>query len=405
LVQAQGQVEKLRGALTEAQAAILNLERERRARTERRSAIAIERERWTTRSAGAGQQINTLKARLAETRGELESLADMPARIEERRGKLLTALSAAERERQVAGDALAAADNALKAGVQALRAAQGSVTEARESRARTEARLEGARTRRQDVARHIREALGVALEGCLAVAGLESSVEMPPLPDVERKLAGLKGDRERLGGVNLQADDDLTTMTQQFESMDKEKTDVEEAIAKLRGGIGQINGEARSRLQAAFDTVNGHFQRLFTALFGGGEARLEMVEADDPLNGGLEIVAKPPGKKPATLSLLSGGEQSLTALALIFAVFLTNPSPICVLDEFDAPLDDANVARFFTLMEHMAADTATRFLVITHHPMTMARMNRLFGVTMSEKGVSQLVSVDLETAQSFTVAA
>ncbi len=209
LVQAQGQVEKLRGALTEAQAAILNLERERRARTERRSAIAIERERWTTRSAGAGQQIDTLKARLAETRGELESLADMPARIEERRGKLLTALSGAERERQVAGDALATVDNALKASVQALRAAQGSVTEARESRARTEARLEGARTRRQDVARHIREALGVAPEGCLAVAGLESSVEMPPLADVERKLAGLKGDRERLGGVNLQADDDL----------------------------------------------------------------------------------------------------------------------------------------------------------------------------------------------------
>ena len=228
---------------------------------------------------------------------------------------------------------------------------------------------------------------------------------LPDLAEADSQLTRLKADRERLGGVNLQADEDLTTMTQQFESMDKEKSDVEAAIAKLRSGISQINDEGLSRLQAAFDTVNGHFQRLFTTLFGGGEARLEMVEGEDPLESGLEIIAKPPGKKPATLSLLSGGEQSLTALALIFAVFLTNPAPICVLDEVDAPLDDANVDRFCTLMEKMAAETATRFLVITHHPMTMTRMNRLFGVTMGEQGVSQLVSVDLQTAQKFTAAA
>ena len=239
----------------------------------------------------------------------------------------------------------------------------------------------------------------------MRTAELQPDVELPSLEQADSQLTRLKADRERLGGVNLQADEDLTTLSQQFDGLDKEKNDVEGAIAKLRAGIGQINGEARTRLQTAFDTVNGHFQRLFTALFGGGEARLEMVEADDPLEGGLEIVAKPPGKKPATLSLLSGGEQSLTAQALIFAVFLTNPSPICVLDEVDAPLDDANVDRFCTLMEKMAAETATRFLVITHHPMTMTRMNRLFGVTMGEKGVSHLVSVDLETAQRFTGAA
>ena len=401
LAKVQVQVETLRTALTEAQAAILGLERERRTRGERRTAIAVERERWTTRSAGAGQQLDTLKARLTDTKTELESLADMPARIEDRRGKLLTALSAAERERQVAGDALAAAENALKAGVQALRAAQGNVTEARESRARTEARLEGARTRRQDVARHIREALGVAPEGCLAVAGLAPGTEMPPLTDVERALAVLKGDRERLGGVNLQADDELVTLGAQVTGLDAERTDVEQAIAKLRAAIGQLNREAHKRLSEAFEAVDNHFRKLFTTLFGGGEARLEMIEGEDPLEGGLEIIAKPPGKKPATLSLLSGGEQSLTALSLIFAVFLTNPSPICVLDEVDAPLDDANVDRFCRLLEAMATDTATRFLVITHHPMTMARMNRLFGVTMAEKGISQLVSVDLETAQRF----
>jgi chromosome segregation protein len=224
---------------------------------------------------------------------------------------------------------------------------------------------------------------------------------LPAMQDVDRQLAKLKSDRDRMGGVNLAADDELTTMAEQFETLDAERRDVEEAIGKLRGAIVQLNREAKKRLDDAFHRVNGHFSSLFTTLFNGGEARLELIEGDDPLEGGLEIIAKPPGKKPATLSLLSGGEQTLTALSLIFAVFLTNPSPICVLDEVDAPLDDANVDRFCTLMEKMAADTATRFLVITHHPMTMARMNRLFGVTMAEKGVSQLVSVNLEMAHGF----
>ena len=401
LAETQGHVATRRTALGDARAAILELVRERRVRAERQAAIGVEHERWKTRSAGAGQQIDTLKARLDEAKTELQSLADMPAKIEERRGKLLSALSEADRERQTAADALAEADGALKAGVQALRAAQGTVTEARETRARTEARLEGARTRRQDVARQIRDALGVAPEGCLAVAEVEPGAGLPPLADVERKLSALKTDRERLGGVNLQADDELQTLGAQHSELDAERADVEQAIAKLRAAIGQLNREAHKRLQEAFEAVDNHFRKLFTTLFGGGEARLEMIEGEDPLEGGLEIIAKPPGKKPVTLSLLSGGEQSLTALSLIFAVFLTNPSPICVLDEVDAPLDDANVDRFCRLLENMAADTATRFLVITHHPMTMARMSRLFGVTMAEKGISQLVSVDLETAQRF----
>ncbi len=399
--EAQADAETRRSALAEARATIAELERERRARSERSVAIGVERERWTLRSAGAEQQIETLKTRLAQAQQELQSLADVPALIEERRGKLLSALSEADRERQVAADALAEADGALKAGVQALRAAQAAVTQAREDRARTEARLEGARTRRQDVARTVREALGVAPEGCLAVAEIEPGSTLPPLADVERKLANLKADRERLGGVNLQADDELQTLGTQVTGLDAERTDVEQAIAKLRSAIGQLNREAHKRLIEAFEAVDTHFRKLFTTLFGGGEARLEMVEGEDPLEGGLEIIAKPPGKKPATLSLLSGGEQSLTAMSLIFAVFLTNPSPICVLDEVDAPLDDANVDRFCRLLEAMASETATRFLVITHHPMTMSRMSRLFGVTMAEKGISQLVSVDLETAQRF----
>lgn len=401
LATAKTDAEARRMAVAEARAAVSDIERERRARADRGAAIGVERDRWTTRSSGAEQQIETLKTRLVDAERELDGLADVPAMIEEKRDKLLSALAEAERERQVAADALAAADTELRAGVQALRAAQGAVAEAREGRARTEARLEGARTRRQDISRQIREQLGIAPDGCLGLAELQPSAYMPPLADVERKLSNLKIDRERLGGVNLAADDELQQLSTQAAGLVTEKADVENAIARLRGAIGQLNREAHKRLQDAFEAVNAHFGKLFTTLFGGGEARLEMVEGEDPLEGGLEIIAKPPGKKPATLSLLSGGEQSLTALSLIFAVFLTNPSPICVLDEVDAPLDDANVDRFCRLLESMAAETATRFLVITHHPMTMSRMSRLFGVTMAEKGISQLVSVDLQTAQSF----
>ena len=225
---------------------------------------------------------------------------------------------------------------------------------------------------------------------------------MPLAPQLK---GSFKIERERLGAVNLRAEEEQRELSERFETIVSEREDIIEAIRKLRQAIQSLNREGRERLLAAFDVVNAQFQRLFSHLFGGGTAELQLIESDDPLEAGLEILARPPGKKPQTMTLLSGGEQALTAMALIFAVFLTNPAPICVLDEVDAPLDDANVDRFCTLMEHMAADTATRFLVITHHPMTMTRMNRLFGVTMGEKGVSQLVSVDLETAQRFTGAA
>jgi chromosome segregation protein len=402
---AQKSAAKLRFEVSEAKTELITLEREHRARAERQAALTAECERWSTRQAGARQQIATLDQRVGEARPEIERLASLPKMVEQQRQKLLNEITKAEADREGAADALAEADSAHREAAQALRAAQGAVADERESRARAEAMLEGARTRRSDEARKIRDTLGCAPEGCLTLAGLDGDAALPALDDADSQLLRLKADRERLGGVNLQADEDLTVLSAQFDGMNKEKVDVESAIAKLRAGISDINAEGESRLKGAFDAVDGHFRSLFTTLFGGGEARLQMIEAEDPLESGLEIIAKPPGKKPATLSLLSGGEQSLTAMALIFAVFLTNPSPICVLDEVDAPLDDANVDRFCTLLEKMSSDTATRFLVITHHPMTMSRMNRLFGVTMAEKGVSQLVSVDLETAQKFTVAA
>jgi chromosome segregation protein len=226
--------------------------------------------------------------------------------------------------------------------------------------------------------------------------------EGPALPadaeGVAVEIARLTRQRDALGAVNLRADEDAAEVGAERDQLALEKADLEAAIGKLRQGVAELNREGRNRLLAAFGEVNANFRSLFTHLFGGGEADLVLVESDDPLEAGLEIMAMPPGKKLSTLSLLSGGEQTLTALALIFAVFLVNPAPICVLDEVDAPLDDANVGRFCDLLDEMTRRTETRFLVITHHAVTMSRMDRLFGVTMVEPGVSQLVSVDLVLA-------
>lgn len=402
LAEAQGAAEAARRDVAEARVVVGGVERDRQIRAERLRHIASDLKRWRDRLAGAETQVAALEKRLKETADELATLAGLPERIAAQRAQLMTALSDADANRQKAADALVEAEAAAKAAVTGLRAAQQAVNAMREAKARVETRLENARQTRQEQARRIRETFEVAPEHCLSLAEVADPNQLPGTADVERQLGRLRADRERLGGVNLKADDDLVALSAQLETILTEQADVEQAIAKLRQAISQLNREGKSRLDEAFNSVNGHFERLFTHLFGGGEARLEMIESpEDPLEGGLEIIAKPPGKKPATLSLLSGGEQTLTALSLIFAVFLTNPSPICVLDEVDAPLDDANVERFCRLMEQMAKETDTRFLVITHHPMTMARMNRLFGVTMAERGVSQLVSVDLQTAQSF----
>ncbi len=223
---------------------------------------------------------------------------------------------------------------------------------------------------------------------------------MPGAEALDNDVQRLRRQRDALGAVNLRAEEDAKEVQAEHDTLVMEKADLEEAIKKLRAGIAGLNREGRERLLTAFEQVNGNFRMLFTHLFGGGEANLVLVESDDPLEAGLEIMCQPPGKKLATLSLLSGGEQTLTALALIFAVFLANPAPICVLDEVDAPLDDANVTRFCDLMDEMTRRTDTRFLVITHHAVTMSRMDRLFGVTMAEQGVSQLVSVDLKRAEA-----
>ncbi|MGQ8634649.1 chromosome segregation protein SMC, partial [Agrobacterium sp. DKPNP3] len=245
----------------------------------------------------------------------------------------------------------------------------------------------------------IRETLNTEPHMAFRLTGLGPDQPKPDIRDVERDLDRLKIERERLGAVNLRAEEEQAELSAKLAALIKERDDIIDAVRKLRAGIQSLNREGRERLIAAFDVVNSQFQRLFTHLFGGGTAELQLIESDDPLEAGLEILARPPGKKPQTMTLLSGGEQALTAMALIFAVFLTNPAPICVLDEVDAPLDDHNVERYCNLMDEMVASTETRFVIITHNPITMARMNRLFGVTMAEQGVSQLVSVDLQTAE------
>ena len=399
LDEAQTKTGEARTRAASADADLRSFEKEVRLRKERIEAIAAEKELWGKRIANAREQIDTLRARKDETSTDLEALANLPAEIEARRGKLMEAVAEAEKERAKAADVLAKAETALKEQEKALRAVQETLAEARERKAGGEARLEGARERRGTLAHLIREQLDCAPEDCLPRANQKEGAELPALEDVEARLAKLKADRERLGGVNLRAEEEEAELTAQLEDIEREKADVEEAIGRLRQGISNLNREGRKRLLEAFDTVNGHFSRLFKTLFGGGSAELKLVDSDDPLESGLEIFAQPPGKRTQTLSLMSGGEKALTATALIFAVFLTNPSPICVLDEVDAPLDDANVDRFCRLMEEMSQETDTRFLIITHHPMTMARVSRLFGVTMQERGVSQLVSVDLETAE------
>jgi chromosome segregation protein len=233
----------------------------------------------------------------------------------------------------------------------------------------------------------------------LAKAEIDPDEQMPDPDKVEETLERLIRERERIGPVNLRAEQEVEELSTQIAGMENERDDLIAAIGRLRSAISALNREGRQRLLQAFEKVNAHFQDLFVKLFGGGRAHLALTEAEDPLDAGLEIMASPPGKRLQTMSLLSGGEQALTALALVFAAFLTNPSPICVLDEVDAPLDDSNVDRFCSLLSEIADATGTRFMIITHHRLTMARMDRLFGVTMSEPGVSQLVSVDLQHAE------
>jgi len=387
-----------RNRAAEVRAEAQALAREAELADRRLQSIGAERGEWQARKDSANAQVATIEARAVEARTERADLENAPAIFAEKRRALVAEIETAEAARRGAADALAEAESAMAEADRVARTALDQLGTAREAKARAEERLEGAKRRLEDLEREIRDMLEIEPSDVAALAEIKVGQQLPPIEEVEADLEKLRRDRERLGAVNLRAEEELREVETQHDGLAKERDDLVEAIKRLRQGIQSLNREARERLLTSFEVVNGHFKRLFTELFGGGQAELHLIESDDPLEAGLEIIAKPPGKKPQTLSLLSGGEQALTALALIFAVFLTNPAPICVLDEVDAPLDDHNVERFCNLLDEMTRSTETRFIIITHNPISMARMNRLYGVTMAERGVSQLVSVDLEAA-------
>ena len=358
-------------------------------------------QRLTKSIKSSNEHIEELTLRKKKSEEELKKISNRPEEIAQRRGQLIETKGFAETERQFAADRLAEADNELKKIEGSLRSAQNDLANVRESKGRTEATKELAESRLKELDEESQEKFYCKPQDIIQKLEITDDLEAMRLnmDRNEAKLERLRQQRETMGAVNLRADLETKEIDDELENMSTEKNELDAAIKKMRESIEELNKEGRTRLLKAFDTVNNHFQDVFVKLFNGGKAHLELVDADDPLDSGLEMMVSPPGKKLQSMSLLSGGEQALTAMSLIFAIFLTNPSPICVLDEVDAPLDDANVERFCNLLDDISAKTQTKFMIITHHALTMSRMDRLFGVTMAERGVSQIVSVDLKRAE------
>ena len=403
--EARQKAETARDLLAEAMRAESRLAETLRAARDRLTSCQQETTQWQQRQAGAASRVEQMQARLAEAEVEQARLAAMPDEITARRHEIGDRLDAAEAERQAAADALHLAETALAEAETAQRDSDAALAESREQLIRAEGMRERADESRRVILELISEKLSCTPEGLPELAKVEDAGALPELGVLEEQVQRLIRERNNIGPVNLRAETEMAEVASRIESMEAEAEDLVAAIEKLRAAIAKLNRQGREQLLGSFADVNAHFKDLFKILFGGGTAELQLTDSDDPLEAGLEILAQPPGKRLQSLSLLSGGEQALTALAIIFAVFLTNPAPICVLDEVDAPLDDTNVARFCDLLREITGKTGTRFLVITHHRMTMARMDRLFGVTMEQRGISKLVSVDLQTAERIRDAA
>ena len=386
----------------EARAFARNLARELEARAARRRVVEEERSSWAERRGKAEAHIGEISERRSGAEEELEGLDAAPAEFAAQRRALLSQLSEAEAARAAAADERAAAETRLADADRAARAALEAMSNSREQRAAAESRVEAARDAARGTAEDHRH--GAGERPAVAAGARRGQTRGEAAGRRRRRQAARKPEgraRAARRGQSARRRGTRRDREPRAKRWRPSSADLAEAIKRLRSAISSLNAEGRERLLAAFTVVNKHFGELFQTLFEGGTAELQLIESDDPLEAGLELVARPPGKKPQTLTLLSGGEQALTATALIFAVFLTNPSPICVLDEIDAPLDDYNVERFCDLLDEMRKRADTRFVTITHNPVTMARMDRLFGVTMPERGVSQIVSVDLATAESF----
>ncbi|MCS6627198.1 chromosome segregation protein SMC [Roseibacterium beibuensis] len=378
--------------------------REVAGRQARLDGLTRERDSWAARAKDSAARIAALEKDAEKTAARRTSASEAPERLAAQRSSLLDSLTEAETRRKTAADSLATVEGKAAEADRAARAAEAAASQAREARAGLAARAEAAAEKLAETEANLRETAQMSPEELGQKLQDDAIARPPDAAGAESLLYGLEREREALGAVNLLAEEEANEYGDRLQTMKVERSDLTSAIAKLRDGIDELNAEGRERLVAAFDIINDNFKTLFEALFGGGQAELKLVESDDPLEAGLEIYACPPGKRLSVMSLMSGGEQALTAAALIFAVFLANPAPVCVLDEVDAPLDDANVDRFCRMLDEMRKRTDTRFIVITHNPVTMSRMDRLYGVTMPERGVSQLVSVDLTQAEEIVAA-
>jgi len=368
-------------------------------RQERIKNIDIEIQNWINLKFNSEKMAKELLSRIDKIKVEIENISKLPETIAIKKGQLMENTSSTENEKQILSNQLAQAEVKYQELHKQLKIVEEKMMLARENKARSGATLEGLENRKKDLMSRIKNDLNINEKNLLINSDLKDLTTFPNVIEQEDKLDAKKNQREQLGSVNLRADEETEQYKTTIKKMEQDREDLVSAIAKLRASINELNQKGRERLLEAFEKVNRKFNEVYTKLFSGGNAKLELIDSDDPLEAGLEMLVSPPGKRLQSITLLSGGEQALTALSLTFAVFLTSPAPICILDEVDAPLDDANVTRFCALLNELTKITTTKFIIITHHALTMSRVNRLYGVTMPEKGVSQLVSVDLEKAE------
>ena len=391
--------DQCRNELTDAMAAEQQIRNQESYQQRNLMQINNQKNDWENRKDEAETRIKSLKERLDNLKEDKSRLEKLPDDFVEKANELNIKIQTAEQNRNLAADKLVQTETLLNEAEKLEKSSEQNLASFREDMIKVEAALNLASTKIENIEDRVYEKLRVKSKQLKEIVNLSDNEELnTSIETLEKTVQRLLNERESLGAVNLRAEEEMNEMRQKIELMSKERIDLELAIEKLKSGIFELNKEGRQRLKDSFELVNKNFKNLFKKLFGGGDAELKLVGDDDPLKAGLEILASPPGKKMQLLSLLSGGEQALTAISLIFSVFLCNPAPICILDEVDAALDDSNVSRFCNLLDKIVDETETYFLVVTHHRLTMAKMNRLFGVTMEQKGISRLVSVDLEQA-------
>ena len=377
-----------------------NIKKESVKRDERIKVIDTEIESWKNLLSNSEKMVSQLTERRSKLNDQLSKLDNQPKLQAEKKGQITEGLRISEEEKKENEEIINSTDEKIDNLRLQLNEIQEQSIQIRERKASSGATVEGLKKRKNDLIDRINSELNLSEENILENSNLFGVEELPDAVNQEDLLDKKKQEREKLGSVNLKADEETNKYENEIKKMESDRVDLVTAIVKLKESINELNQKGRERLIEAFDKVDRKFNEVYTKLFNGGSAKLELVDADDPLEAGLEMLVSPPGKRLQSITLLSGGEQALTALSLIFAVFLTNPSPICVLDEVDAPLDDANVTRFCNLLDELTKITDTKFIIVTHHALTMSKMNRLYGVTMPEKGISQLVAVDLQKAES-----